>query len=102
MSKRQTKYNSLQEKDHSWLQKCKNDQFSSYCKIYKKTYLVSGGGICLVKQLEKTKTHISRTKELCDQLTFQKVKGSVVELDKSIQFSDDKKIKRAEISQALK
>ena len=84
MSKRQTKYNSQWEKDHSWLQKCKSDQFSPYYKIFKKTFSVSGGGICLVKQHEKNKTHISRTEELCNQLTFQKGSGSVVELDKSI------------------
>ena len=70
MSKRETKHNSLWENDHSWLQKCKNDQFSSYCKICKKAFSVSGGGISLVKQHEKNKTNISRTEEFCSQLTF--------------------------------
>ena len=87
MSKRQTKDNTLWEKDHSWLQKCKNNQFSAYCKICKKAFSVSGGGICFVKQREKTKTHVSRTEEVCNQLTLQKGSSSVVELDKSIQFS---------------
>ena len=71
-------------KDQSWLQKCNNDQFSAYFKIFKKIFSVSGGGICLVKQHEKPKTHISKTEELCNQLTFQKGSGSVVEFDKSI------------------
>ena len=70
MSERQIKYNSLWEKDHSWLQKCKNNKFSAYCKICKKTFSVNGGGIYLVKQHEKTKTHISRTEELYNQLKF--------------------------------
>ena len=84
MSRRQTKYNSLWEKDHSWLQKCKNDQFLTYFKICKNTFSVSSGGTYLVKQYEKIKTHISRPEELCNQLTFQKGSGSIVELDKSI------------------
>ena len=100
MSKKQTKCNSLWEKDHSWLQKCKNDQFSAYCKICKKSFSVSGGGICLVKQHDNTKTHIGRTEELCNQLTFPK--GSGIQLDKSIQFYDEEKTTRAEILQALK
>ena len=79
----------------------KNDQFSAYCKIYKKRFSVSCGGICLVKQHEKTKAHIFRTEELCNQLLFQKGSGSVAELNKSIQFSDEEKITRAEILQAL-
>ena len=70
MSKRQIKHNSLWKNDHSWLQKCKNDQFLAYCKICKNTFSVSGGGISLVKQHEKTKTHISITDEFCNQLTF--------------------------------
>ena len=77
--KKADKCNSLWKKHHSWLQKCKNNQFSAYCKISKKTFSVSAGGICLVKQHEKTKTHISRIEELCNQLTFQKGSGSVVE-----------------------
>ena len=100
MSKKQTKCNSLWEKDHSWLQKCKNDQFSAYCKICKKSFSVSGGGICLVKQHDNTKTHSGRTEELCNQLTFPK--GSGIQLDKSIQFYDEEKTTRAEILQALK
>ena len=102
MSKRQTKYNPLWEKDQSWLQKYKNDQFSAYFKICKKTFSVRGSGICLVKQHEKSKTHISGTYELCNKLTCQKGMGSIVELDKSIQFSDKKKITRAETLQAFK
>ena len=58
--------------------------FSGNCKICQKTFSVSSGGICLVKQHGKTKTHISRTEELCNQLTFQKGSDSVVELHKSI------------------
>ena len=93
--KRQTKYK--WQKDHTWLWKCKNDQFSAYCKICKKTFSVSGGGIFLMKQHKKTKTNVSSTEELCNQLTFQKDSCSVVELDKSIQFSDKVKITRAKI-----
>ena len=70
MSKRQIKCNSLWEKDHLWLQKCKNGQFASYCLICKRNFSVNGGRICLVKQHEKIKIHISRTEELCNQLTF--------------------------------
>ena len=102
MSKWQIKQNSLWKKDHSWLQKCKKDQFLAYCKICKKTFSVSGGGISLVKQHEKTKTHISITDEFCNQLTFEKSSGSVVQLDKRIQFSYEEKITRAEVLQTLK
>ena len=102
MSKRQSKYNSLWDKDHLWLQKCKNDQFSVYCKICKNKSSVSSGGIYLVKQHEQTKTHISRTEELCNQLTFHKGSGIVVELDMGIQFSDAEKITRADNFQVFK
>ena len=102
MSRRQTKYNSVCEKDHLWLQKCKNDQFSAYCNICTKTFSLSGGGVCVVKQHEKIKNHISRTEELCNKLIFQKGSDSVVELDKSIQFSDIEKTIRADVFQALK
>lgn len=103
MSKRQTKYNPQWERDHFWIQKTKDDKFSAYCKICKKTFSVSGGGIALVKQHERTKVHESRIQESCNQRTFQKGSGDVLELDKtSIQFSDEEILTRAEIMQALK
>ena len=43
---------------------------TAYCKICKNNFSISGGGICLVKKHEKTKTYISRTEETCNQLTF--------------------------------
>ena len=103
MSERKTKYNFEWEKEYTWLQKAQNDSFSAQCKWCKKTFSVGGGGICLIKQHEKTKLHVSRAEEQKNQLTFIKDRDNVVELSKkTIQFTDEEKVLRAEILHALK
>lgn len=103
MSKRKTKYNSEWEKEYRWLQKVQNDLFSAHCKLCKKTFSVGGGGICLIKQHEKTKLHVSRVAEQRNQLTFTRDSDNVVELDKKpLLFTDEEKVLKAEILHALK
>ena len=105
MSKRKTKYSSQWETNFTWLQKHKKDPFSANCKICQKEFSVSGGGICLVKQHEKTKVHISKVGEQRSQSTLSKDGDNVVRLQKlkgTFSRTEEEKRLNAEGLHALK
>ena len=103
MSNRKTKYNKNWESEYDWLQCCTGDQFSANCKLCKKIFSISGGGVAQVKSHACSKIHLCRIKGRQEQSLFNKDRDNVIKLNQCrINFSHEEQVRKAEIIQALK
>lgn len=80
MPNNQTVYNDSWKSTYDWICPSQDSKFKARCRLCKKEFAISNGGIQQVKQHSQTKTHIDIEKSLkenSNQMTFYQNNGVV-------------------------
>lgn len=98
-----TKFNSKWQLNRPWLHPVKGDQYSACCAACQTVFSISGSGSSQVALHEGRSKHEMAMKDFKNQRSFEKASDGSLKLTSKghIAFSEEEKVKNAEILQVL-